>query len=368
MQIFRLSKVAGQIPNLLIRGRFEFEFEMLPYKIEGIPFSKAANCFKAGLNQYLLPASPLGKPVIAQVEPVNFCNLQCPLCLTTSMTQSRPSALLPYETFTKFIDNVGDSLLQLIFWGWGEPLLHPDFPRMVAYAKAHGVIVHTSTNGSMQLKREQAEELVDSGLDSIVAAVDGATQDTYEKYRKGGCLDTVIRNIKLIQDVRRQKGSPTPVINMRFVVMRHNEHELDATRNLARTLGVEYFTLKTVDMPSARGADLDSNFVPKNTRYRRYDYTEETFLRKKRPFSCMRPWKRITMDALGEIIPCEYDYLNKHSFGNISTSGALNAWKSTESQIFRSNFNLGNNSYYLCKDCTYKNNTWEDCIVEKFSL
>ena len=193
MQIFHPSKIAGQIPRLLLRGRLEFEFEMLPYRAEGIPLPEAINCFKAGLNQYLLPASPLGKPVIAQVEPVNFCNLQCPLCLTTSMTRSRPSVLLPFETFTQFIDDVGDSLLQLIFWGWGEPLLHPDFSRMVAYAKTRGVIVRTSTNGNVKLKREQAEELVESGLDSIVIAVDGATQETYEKYRKGGCLDTAVQ-------------------------------------------------------------------------------------------------------------------------------------------------------------------------------
>jgi radical SAM protein with 4Fe4S-binding SPASM domain len=368
MQIFHLAQVAPQIPDLLFKGRFGFDFEMLPYAAEGISPKKSFNFFKAGLNQYLLPQSPLGKPVIAQVEPANFCNLECPLCLTTSITNSRPRALLPFQTFINFMDEVGDHLLLLIFWTWGEPFLNPDFFRMVAYAKSKGVVVHTSTNGNVPLTREKAEELVESGLDSLVVAVDGATQETYAKYRRGGRLETVIENIKTIQHVRKLKKSLVPRINMRFVVMQHNEAEMEATRNLARGLGVDYFTLKTVDMPIARGKDLDRTFAPDNLDYRRYAYDQKTFQRQPKPFTCMRPWKRITMDALGEIIPCEYDYKNDHSFGNEAELGALGAWKSAAACQFRKQFNLGHNNTYLCRNCTYKNSVADDCTVERFVI
>jgi radical SAM protein with 4Fe4S-binding SPASM domain len=368
MQIFHMNEVIPRIPGLLLKGKFPFEFEMLPYLAAGIPTGKALNFFKAGLNQFLLPANPLGTPVIAQVEPANFCNLECPLCLTTSITRSRPRALLPFSTFTNFMDEVGDRLLLLIFWNWGEPFLNPDFFRMVAYAKAKGVVVHTSTNGNLPLTRERAEELVDSGLDSLVMAVDGSTQDTYAKYRKGGSLETVIANTRMILSVRKLKNSQTPRINMRFVVMQHNEGEIDATRSLARELGVDYFTLKTVDMPSVRGKDLDKDFAPERSKYRRYSYDEQSFARQTRPFTCMRPWKRITMDALGEIIPCEYDYKNVHSFGSAAQLGALDAWKSAAAHRFRKNFNLGHNDTYLCRNCTYKNSVAGDCTVERFDI
>jgi len=368
MQIFHIPEVAPQIPRLILNGKFGFEFEMLPYLAESIPPAKAFNFFKAGLNQYALPETPFGMPVIAQVEPANYCNLDCPLCLTTSITKSRPRALLPFKTFTDFIDQVGGHLLLLIFWNWGEPFLNPDFFRMVAYAKSRGIVVHTSTNGNVPLTRDRAEELVASGLDSLVVAVDGATQETYEKYRKGGRLDRVIDTIKTIQHVRRLKSSVTPRINMRFVVMQHNEMEVEAARALARELGTDYFTLKTVDMPLARGKDLDRNFAPDNPDYRRYAYDEKTFTRQSKPFSCMRPWKRITMDALGEIIPCEYDYKNVHSFGNVADLGAIGAWKSPVAQEFRKNFKLGHNDVYLCRNCTYKNSTAGDCTVERFDI
>jgi radical SAM protein with 4Fe4S-binding SPASM domain len=368
MKVFNLRDVLPQIPNLLLRGQFKFAFEMLPYQADNIQFKKAANFFLAGLNQYLLPSRPLGYPVIAQVEPANYCNLTCPLCLTTSITKSRSRALLPLETFKQFIDECGDYLLLLILWNWGEPFLNPDLIKMIAYAKARGIVVHTSTNGNVPLDEAQVEALVDSGLDSLVVAVDGASQETYEKYRQGGRLDRVILNIQNILRVRSSKGLTTPRINMRFVVMRHNEAEVPEAHDLARKLGVDFFTLKTVDMPPDIGCELDKTYAPEKTNHRRYDYDKGTFTRKERPFVCMRPWKRVTLEASGEVIACEYDYKNKHSFGNIGPMGTLNAWKSKAGGDFRKVFNLGHNDSYLCRNCTYKNSISDDCTIERFSI
>jgi radical SAM protein with 4Fe4S-binding SPASM domain len=368
MKIFNLSDVLPQILGLLLRGQFKFEFEMLPYRARNIRLRKAVNFFLAGLNQYLLPARPLGYPVIAQVEPANYCNLNCPLCLTTSITKSRSRALLPLETFKQFIDECGDYLLLLILWDWGEPFLNPDLIKMIAYAKTRGIVVHTSTNGNVPLDEAQVEALVDSGLDSLVVAVDGVSQEIYEKYRQGGRLDRVILNIQNILRVRSAKGLTTPRINMRFVVMRHNEAEVPEAHDLARRMGVDFFTLKTVDMHPDEGCELDKTYAPGKTRYRRYDYNKDTFTRKERPFVCMRPWKRITVEASGEVIGCEYDYKNEHSFGNIGPMGTLNAWKSKASEDFRRVFNLGHNDFDMCRSCTYKNSIADDCTVERFNL
>jgi radical SAM protein with 4Fe4S-binding SPASM domain len=368
MKIFKPGAVLPQIPNLLLRGKFNFEFEMLPYQVRNIRLKKAANFFLAGMNQYLLPSKPLGFPVIAQVEPVNYCNLKCPLCLTTSITKARPRTLLPLETFKQFIDECGDYLLLIILWNWGEPFLNPDLIKMIAYAKARGIVVHTSTNGNVPFDETQVEALVDSGLDSLVVAVDGATQEVYEKYRQGGRLDKVLLNIQNILRVRSSKGLTTPRINMRFVVMRHNESEIAAARALASELGVDFFTLKTVDMHPDEGSELDKTYAPEKTGYRRYDYDKETFTRKQRPFVCMRPWKRVTLEASGEVIACEYEYKNEHSFGNIGRKGTLNAWKSKVAEDFRKVFNLGHNDFYLCRNCTYKNSVADDCTVERFTL
>jgi predicted nucleic-acid-binding Zn-ribbon protein len=35
---------------------------------------------------------------------------------------------------------------------------------------------------------------------------------------------------------------------------------------------------------------------------------------------------------------------------------------------FRKIFNMGNNEFYICKDCVYKNMVDDDCTVEKIHL
>lgn len=369
MKIFSLKDIVPELPGLIFRRRLKFKFERIPFEVEGLALKKIGNFFLAGLNQYLLPSKPLGHPVIAQVEPANFCNLSCPLCLTTSETRARPASLLSLETFKGFIDELGDYLLLIILWNWGEPFLNPDLFKMISYAKARKIVVHSSTNGQIRFDGAAAGELVESGLDSLVFGTDGVTPETYAQYRKGGNLERVVENIKTLVREKERQGSLTPRLTLRFVAMRQNEKELPLAYRLAQDLGVDYFAVKSVDMPPALGQNLDRIFAPGTPAYQRYEYEKESFRRKNRPFTCMRPWKRITLDALGEVIPCEYDYKNVHKFGGLKKGKTgLSAWKGSQARKFRKGFNRGNNSYYLCENCTYKNRVAEDCTIALVQL
>lgn len=369
LKLFKLSKIAPQLPNLLFRAGLDFQFELLPFSVQKIPWKKRLNFFIAALNQYFLPARPWGYPVVAQVEPANRCNLNCSLCLTTSVNQSRPGALLSLEHFKQFIDEVGDYLLVLILWNWGEPFLNRDIFKMIEYATAKNIVVHSSTNGNLVFTEEMAAQLVDSRLTSLIVAVDGATQETYQKYRQGGDLNRVQETIRTLLRVRHAKGSKTPRITLRFVAMKQNEAELPLVKKMAEELGVDYFAVKSVDMPSDIGTSLDEVFTPKNEQYQRYEYEKGTYIRKEKPFVCMRPWKRVTMDATGEIISCEYDYKNLHSFGAMgTTTSVLDAWKGKVAAVFRHQFNKGNNSFYHCVDCSYKNIQGEECNLYAIPL
>jgi MoaA/NifB/PqqE/SkfB family radical SAM enzyme len=364
MKIFKFEDILPELPSILVGRRLKFEFERIPFEVKGLNRKKIHNFFLAGLNQFFLPPRPLGHPVIAQVEPANFCTLSCPLCFTTSETAARPSGLLSFDKFKAFMDELGDYLLLIVLWNWGEPFLNPDLFKMISYAKSKNIVVHSSTNGQVRFDDATAGQLVETGLDSLVFGIDGATQETYGQYRKGGNLKNVLENVKTVVRAKKRTGSRIPRLTLRFVVMRHNERELPSAHRLAEELGVDFFAVKTADMPAALGKNLDSYFAPGNRAYRRYEYEKESFRRINKPFTCMRPWKRITLDALGEIIPCEYDYKNLHSFGGTKDGqSAFSIWKGAEAGEFRKKFYKGNNNYYLCKNCTYKNRVAEDCTI-----
>lgn len=365
LRLFNLSEVAPELPRLLARGEFGFRFEKVPYRVSGIPWRKRLNMLLAGLNQYVLPGRPLAYPVIAQVEPANVCNLACPLCSTASLVKSRPGAVMPLETFERFIEEVGDYLLLIVFWIWGEPFLSSRFLEMVRLAADRGIVTHSSTNGNVPFSRELAEAIVQSGLSSLVFGVDGATQETYERYRQGGKLERVRANITALVEAKRRLGSATPRIVFRFVAMSHNESELPLAEQMASDLGADYFAVKSVDLHPEWGENLDARYQPGEARLRRYEYEAGGWRRKQKPFYCMRPWKRITLDARGFVLSCEYDHREAHAFGRVDgEKTALRAWKGDAARAFRRAFHGGHNDFYHCATCTYKDNQSEDCILE----
>jgi len=366
MRIFYPAEVIPQVFNLLVRRRFRFQFELIPYEATRLSRAKIGNLFLAGLNQYLRRPAPFGRPAFAQVEPANICNLSCPLCLTVSQTQARPPALLPLQTFQQFIDDLGAYLLLVVLWNWGEPLLNPDLPRMIAYAHERGVLTHCSTNGNFPITAGLAEELVRSGLDTLIFGVDGATEETYQAYRCGGSLAEVKRNIAALLEARRRLGASTPRVNLRFVVMKQNESELPQVTAMARELGVDHLTLKTVDLPADIGADLDGQWAPEEQKFKRYEYLEGSFRRKRRRFNCVRPWKRITLDAAGTVIACEFDYRNLAPFGVVGRDGtATDIWKGPAGREFRRGFRGGWNEHPFCAQCTLKHRVARDCTVAR---
>jgi radical SAM protein with 4Fe4S-binding SPASM domain len=140
-------------------------------------------------------------------------------------------------------------------------------------------------------------------------------------------------------------------------------------KQIAEDLGVDCFTLKTVFLPPDLAAARDESFTPDDDRYRRYEYEDHTFTRRVKPFQCMRPWKRVTLDALGHVIPCGADYKNTYSFGVVGRGESVDdLWKGAAAQAFRQRFGRGHNDYPMCRTCTKKNVKAADCVVERIDL
>ncbi len=124
---------------------------------------KIANLFLAGLNQYLLPRRPLGRPAFRPGGTGQLLQPELPP-VPHHLGHSVPAGMtLSFETFQTFIDELGGYLLLIILWNWGEPFLNPDLCRMIAYrARARGILTHCSTNANMRLDDARARELVES--------------------------------------------------------------------------------------------------------------------------------------------------------------------------------------------------------------
>jgi MoaA/NifB/PqqE/SkfB family radical SAM enzyme len=178
-------------------------------------------------------------PSYVQVEPVGQCNLRCRMCPIPFRKDGPPygpPAFMDFDVFTRLIDQFGN-LRELHLQGLGEPMMHPRFADMVAYATRKGVRVTTNSNLTL-LNAQRAERCVTSGLACVFVSVDGATAEVYERIRLRSKLERVVRNVELLREARDRLGSSTPELRMVMVVMRQNLHELPDLVRLAHRLGM----------------------------------------------------------------------------------------------------------------------------------
>jgi MoaA/NifB/PqqE/SkfB family radical SAM enzyme len=183
------------------------------------------------------PTAPL--PQFVQIEPVGQCNLRCAMCSIQYRHAGPPwgpPALMPYDDFVKLLDGF-PTANELHLQGLGEPLMHPEFFRMVEYAVGKGLKVSTNTNLTLLTPR-RVEQCVRSGLHAMHVSIDGASAPVYEKIRRGASFEKVLRNLGRLVAARRTLRRQTPELRIVNVVMRSNLHELKDVVALAQRYGV----------------------------------------------------------------------------------------------------------------------------------
>ena len=242
----------------------------------------------------------------------------------------------------------------LSLYSWGEPFLNPQIDRFIAYAHQKRIATIVSSNLNKPLTPEMAERLVRSGLDVLIVSLDGTTQDVYEVYRVNGHLDRVLENIRLLTRKRAELGSATPVLEWQFIVMRHNEHQVEEARRMAQELGVDLFTPKRVDFPHGEDdLDLAREWLPAAELEARM---ADPF---RKPYSeegtrCHRLWRSGVVNWDGGYAPCCYLTDAADDFGDASRQPVKEIWNNEHYRAARSLFQKGYTPtrYVGCLDCS----------------
>ncbi len=182
---------------------------------------------KPELGGIVRTLNTLSFPTRFAVEICADCNLSCTMCHHGSMR--RPKGNMPLALFKKCADEIAaiSPSTQVWFSFCGEPLLDPErLLQMLAYGRSVGLrSLNINTNG-MLLVPELAEPILESAPNLIVFGVDGLTGPTYEKIRVGGDRDILYANIEHLLAVRDKRGGG-PEIQVQFIEMDENEHELE---------------------------------------------------------------------------------------------------------------------------------------------
>lgn len=329
---------------------------------------KIANFLLVKISVFLRMKNCLGTPFNINIEPTGSCNYECVKCERFSDIykddgQTLESKHMPFEYYCKIIDDIGSILLSIRLWHFGEPLLHKDIFRMIAYAKKKNIIVAVSSNLSL-LTVTGARELISSGLDYLVVSFDGASPETYQLYHGAAYFEKVIENIKALVAARKKLRSLTPFIELQFIVMKENEEEISKAKKLLEGLGVDKVTFlmlddKKINFRRFKLSKRD-DILPRNA-----DFVLNKSAIRKINF-CNNPWEGALIRYSGLVLPCVEDIGQAHAMGRVFFEdrylGFKQIWKNAQYCNFRKNIRKNINDIKICRNCAQRNNNIEDQI------
>jgi MoaA/NifB/PqqE/SkfB family radical SAM enzyme len=210
--------------------------------------------------------------------------------------------------------------------------MHPAIFEMIRITHEAGIRTGISTNATL-LDTARSDQLLDAGLDYLILAFDGATRETYEKYRVGAEFDATRENILRLLERKRARRSKMHVV-LQMVLLKDNLNEVDAYRRLWSVPGVDEIRFKRDEIR------LEGSCIP------------DTELRGRRRNPCYLLWRGplyVRYDGLA--YPCCYMY-DAPPVGDLKTQTLMEVWNSTGMVKLReAHLNRDLGDYPNCEKC-----------------
>jgi len=175
-------------------------------------------------------------PVI-QIEVSSDCSMHCIFCPSKLLGKAWQCGELPWEIYRDHIAPHLERFALVYLQGWGEPLAHPRLWDMVALARAAGCRTGFTSCGAL-LTAENIDRLLDTGVDILSVSFAGATPPVQESLRVGSDFDRLVSSLEALAARRAQRRGRLH-LELHFLMMRSNLHELPAFIRLAAALGAD---------------------------------------------------------------------------------------------------------------------------------
>lgn len=224
---------------------------------------------------------------------------------------TRPTGHMSMDLFRRVIDEAAQHKLESVWLHlFGEPLLNPRFLEYVKYAKRYPSLgtVGFSTNATA-LSERRAREILDSGVDRLILALDAATPEAYAQAR-GGSFDKTMRNAERFLELHREHGS-TIDVDISLIPMKFNATDEGAFRQRWGRYESEHVSILLkpfsdfagqVEYFGVHGAPVvgDPSRVP-----------------------CYVLWYSLTIMYNGDVVPCCFDADASMPLGNVLDDGGI---------------------------------------------
>jgi MoaA/NifB/PqqE/SkfB family radical SAM enzyme len=277
-----------------------------------------------------MPVEHMIKPRAIRLEASSFCQLRCPSCPTTARAihPAVGSGFLRPDDFRRLLDE-NPSLELIELSNYGEIFLNPQLPQILELAHQRGVAVNAANGVNLNHVRDEVlEAIVKFQLRSMTCSIDGASQETYKRYRVRGNFDRVIGNIRKINAFKELDRSEFPRLRWQFIVFGHNEHELPQARRMAQELGMAFSVKLSWDDDFSPVADREAVRHESGTGAATRAEFRERHGRDYMQAICHELWDMPQVNWNGKVLGCSRNFWGDFG-GNAFTDGLIASLNTT---------------------------------------
>lgn len=271
-------------------------------------------------------------PIYYIIEPTNFCNYACTIC-PNKFYRPEEKGFMEWNLFKKIVLQIKDYAQVIQLYWLGEPLLHSNLCRMIAFCKDNTTAkVMLSTNGSL-LDEEYVVNLVNSGLDKLIVSMDAAeSQSIYDAIRKNGNLKTLNNNVSNLL-----KYSSCIDITLQFILTFANKEEKNiflsnwSDKNIK--ISVQCLYTWAGQMPEL--ANMSDHL--------------SSMIGQKRD-KCADLWYKMAIHWNGKVSLCCFDWSFDNVVGDLTEESVCDVWNSNEINAIR-NMHRAFKFEKICEKC-----------------
>lgn len=269
------------------------------------------------------------KPLCFDLEVASICDLACGFCYRQYI--STPDKIMSKELAFHLIDQASKLNIPSMKFNWrGEPLLNPQLPEIIDYAKSNGILETIINTNATKLDEKMSERIIKSGLDIMIYSFDGGTKETYEKMRPGrfkeNSFENIYQNILNFSKIKKKLGSFFPRTKIQMILTNETRKVQKEFFNLFKDI-VDEVSVKQYTERGGNLSELDEKFQEKikNKKVsliKKYGKDASLMKDSKGDFyisvgrlPCEQPFQRLLTTYDGKVGMCCYDWGATHTVG-----------------------------------------------------
>ncbi|MDH7512822.1 MAG: SPASM domain-containing protein [Clostridiales bacterium] len=247
-------------------------------------------------------------PVRLWVEATSICNLRCVMCPNKDL-KKEDKGFMDVSLFQRIIDEASRFVFDVNLIHRGEGLLHPEFPRLVEYAREAGITTKFHTNATL-LDGRKSHDLITAGLDQISFSFDGYDKPTYESIRVSADFDKTLSNIVKLLQIKKQRKSKKPYAILELINFPDIYKDSDRRQRKEFLEHFQGLPLDRIELKEMHNWAGEINGPKKGKKY-----SPCTFL-----------WQALIIFWDGAVLPCTQDFFGYYILGNVKDASLAEIW------------------------------------------